>query len=317
MSHAATNWALHLRGLKPATKIVLWHLCDRHNPDFGCFPTQARLAEDAEMSVSSLNEHLKKLEALGLIRRIQTKDHRTKRRQATRYILGFERGFSQAPTPKPGDGDQAPTLTNNAEPCPDSGDGANSGFEAFPSPENRQSQLQNLETNLVREPLREPVKEEEDARAREEAFDDFFERLLIALGFDPVCPLPGWWQGWPPREHVRRWRDDLGLSELEIVEVAKASRQDHPEPPDGPKALDRVMQRAAQRKADTKSRDRRKARKPAERESRPISDLPAFYADWVNSEKYLPPSAISNGMRDQMLARGLVTPGQLRERGIQ
>ena len=48
MSHAATNWAIQQRGLKPATKIVLWHLCDRHNPDFGCFPTQARLAEDYE-----------------------------------------------------------------------------------------------------------------------------------------------------------------------------------------------------------------------------------------------------------------------------
>jgi hypothetical protein len=117
--------------------------------------------------------------------------------------------------------------------------------------------------------------------------------------------------------HVRRWRDDLGLSEAEILEAAEASRHEHPEPPDGPKALDRIMQRAAQRKADEKSRGRRKARKPARPECQPITDLPAFYADWVHSEKYLPPSAISNGMRDQMLARGLVTPEQLRVRGIQ
>ena len=41
MSHKATVWAIQQRGLKPATKIVLWFLCDRHNPDFGCFPTQA------------------------------------------------------------------------------------------------------------------------------------------------------------------------------------------------------------------------------------------------------------------------------------
>ena len=66
MSHRATNWAILQRGLKPATKIVLWHLCDRHNPDFGCSPTQARLAADAEMSVSALNEHLAKLEGAGL-----------------------------------------------------------------------------------------------------------------------------------------------------------------------------------------------------------------------------------------------------------
>jgi hypothetical protein len=39
MSHEATNWAIQQRGLKPTTTIVLWHLCDRHNPDFGCFPS--------------------------------------------------------------------------------------------------------------------------------------------------------------------------------------------------------------------------------------------------------------------------------------
>jgi hypothetical protein len=38
MSHDATNWAIKQRGLKPTTKIVLWHLCDRFNPDSGCRP---------------------------------------------------------------------------------------------------------------------------------------------------------------------------------------------------------------------------------------------------------------------------------------
>lgn len=317
MSHAATNWAIQQRGLKPATKIVLWHLCDRHNPDFGCFPTQARLAEDAEMSISSLNEHLKKLEALGLIRRIQCQDHRTKRRQATRYILGFEMADPQEPLPEIGDGQKGVDWENDTEPHPEFGDGANSEFEPDPSPKNRQSHLRNSETNLVREPLREPVKEEEDARARETDFDDFFRRLLIALGLDPDGPLPGWWQGWPALEHVQRWQTDLKLTEAETLKAAKTSRHEHPEPPDGPKALDRIMQRAAQRKADEKSRDRREAHKPAKPACQPINDLPVFYADWVRSEKYLPPSAISNGMRDQMLARGLVTREQLRERGIQ
>ena len=316
MSHAATNWAIQQRGLKPATKIVLWHLCDRHNPDFGCFPTQARLAEDAEMSISSLNDHLKKLEELGLIRRIQCQDHRTKRRQATRYILGFEMVDRQEPSPEIGDGQHVPDWENDAEPCPEFGDGAISEFGAVPSPKNRQSHLRNSETNPVREPLSKPVKEEEDARAREIVEEEFFGSLLLALGFDPDGPLPGWWQGWPPREHVRRWQTDLGLTEKDILEAAEASRQDHPEPPDGPKGLDRIMQRAAQRKADEKSRGRRKARKPAKSETRPITDLPVFYAEMVNSDRYLPVSTISNSMRDAMLARGLVTVERLRERGI-
>ena len=57
MSHKATLWAIEQRGLKPTTKIVLWHLCDRFNPDFGCFPSQARLAADCEISRSTLNDH--------------------------------------------------------------------------------------------------------------------------------------------------------------------------------------------------------------------------------------------------------------------
>ena len=34
MTHEAGNWAIKQRRLKPTTKIVLWHLCDRFNPDY-------------------------------------------------------------------------------------------------------------------------------------------------------------------------------------------------------------------------------------------------------------------------------------------
>ncbi len=142
-----------------------------------------------------------------------------------------------------------------------------------------------------------------------------FGDLLDALGLDPAA-LPGWWQGWPPRLHVQRWRDELGLSEAEIIAAAEASREEHPEPPDGPKALDRVMQRAAQRKVEDAGRKRRKPKAPPAPAAKPITDLPAFYADLVNSDRYLPVSAISNTMRDAMLARGLVTAERLRERGV-
>jgi hypothetical protein len=141
-----------------------------------------------------------------------------------------------------------------------------------------------------------------------------FGDLLAALGLDPTA-LPGWWQGWPPRLHVQRWRDELGLSEAEIVATAEASRQDHPEPPDGPKALDRAMQRAAGRKVEDAGRKRRKP-KGAPAATATHTDLPAFYADVVNSERYLPANAISNTLRDAMLARGLVTVERLRMRGV-
>ena len=315
MSHKATVWAIQQRGLKPATKIVLWFLCDRHNPDFGCFPTQARLAEDAEMSISALNEHLAKLEKLRLIHRVRVHDPRTHKRQATRYILGFEDGFPQKPTPETGHGFCGTEEEQHADPTPESGHGAISGFSAKPSPDFAQSHLRNPETNLVREPLSKPVKEEEDAAARDSDFDRFIAELLGALGFAANASLPAWWQGGPARLHVRRWIDDLGLSEDRIIQVATETRNDHPNPPDGPKALDRFMERAAQRDAQAAAdASGGKAKRQRKRDVGPPpseDQLAAFYAAKVNSDEYLPNGMISSAICGLMLARGLVTRERL------
>jgi len=320
MSHKATVWAIQQRGLKPATKIVLWFLCDRHNPDFGCFPTQARLADDAEMSISALNDHLTKLEDLRLIHRVRIHDPRTHKRQATRYILGFEDGFPQEPTPETGDGISGTEKEHDDNPTPDSGHGAISGFAAKPSPDFAQSHLRNPETNLVREPLSKPVKEEEDAQARDADFDRLFAELLAALGFAANATLPAWWQGWPAKLHVQRWIDDLGLTEDRIIEVATESRADHPNPPDGPKALDRFMERAAQRDAQAAaSGSGRSDKRRRKTQVKPVlnpDELAKFYADIVNSDKFLPPSMISNAMCGAMLTRRLVTTERLRQRGV-
>jgi hypothetical protein len=239
--------------------------------------------------------------------------------------LGFEEGFPQEPTPETGDGFERTDGEQDDSPTPDSGHGnpveAISGFSAKPSPDFAESHLRNPETNLVREPLSKPVKEEEDAQAREADFDRFFAELLSALGFAANATLPAWWQGWPARLHVQRWRDDLGLSEDRIIEVATETRGDHPNPPDGPKALDRAMERAAQRDAMAAA-DAAKPQKPKRASKSDIAprpstdDLATFYAELVNSDRYLPVSAISNTTRDAMLARGLVTPERLRMRGV-
>ncbi|MBC7163837.1 MAG: helix-turn-helix domain-containing protein [Roseovarius sp.] len=342
MSHEATNWAIKQRGLKPTTKIVLWHLCDRFNPDYGCFPSQERLAEDCEISRSTLNAHLVQLEAAGLLRRVPRIHPVTKRQMPTRYILRFEPGFTPddpQPCPETGHGkpDEAESRAEPApfddetapdgEPCSETGHGVDTrpvpGFAPDPCPENAPSRVRNPDTNPVRKPLSKPVKEE-GARAREAIPDDFFAELLGALGLDPTA-LPGWWQGWPPREHVRRWRDDLGLGEDQILDVARQSRRNHPEPPDGPKALDRAMQRAAGGlkqigaqvgSSGTGSGETRHRRK-RDTGPRPSEDtLATFYAEIVNSDKFLPPGMISAAMCKAMLDRGLVTPERLRQRGV-
>ena len=151
-------------------------------------------------------------------------------------------------------------------------------------------------------------------------FDRFFDELLSALGFAANATLPSWWQGWPARLHVRRWIDDLGLSEDRIIDVATETRSDHPNPPDGPKALDRFMERAAQRDAqaaaDASGGKAKRSRKAQGKPTASPDELAAFYAAKVNSDEFLPPSMISNAICEAMLARKLVTTDRLRQRGI-
>lgn len=154
MSHAATNWAIKQRGLKPATKIVLFYLADRHNPDYGCFPSQKTLAEDAEMSERSVRDHLDILEQMGLIQRLSEQEGG--RFKSTRYVLAFEPDFQRQnlPSAKSASG-------KNAQP---------------PAAKSAGLQRQNLPSNPVKEPCNETSKAARDRVAVMQ------ERIVEALG---------------------------------------------------------------------------------------------------------------------------------------
>jgi hypothetical protein len=171
-----------------------------------------------------------------------------------------------------------------------------SGFCPDPCPENAESRVRNPDTNLVREPLSKPVKEEEDAQARE----------AILIGFRRTADSAGLRCQRRPARLVAglaapaarsRWIDDLGLTEADHRGRPRPA-PDHPEPPDGPKALDRFMERAAQRDAQMPSRTAKRRKPKAAQARRPSAqsdhDLAAFYAKMVNADGYLPVSAISN-----------------------
>ncbi|MEM7301904.1 MAG: helix-turn-helix domain-containing protein [Pseudomonadota bacterium] len=160
MSHVATTWAIQQRGLKPATKLVLWHLADCHNRHTGrCDPSQSRLAEECEMSRSSLNVHLDLLEERGFISRIRRRDSNSNRKKRTQYRLAF----SERETGAESDGETA------ENPCPETGHGAAnsmSGKAQKPCPENGDFHVQNPDRNLGIEPGIEPGTEREGARER-------------------------------------------------------------------------------------------------------------------------------------------------------
>lgn len=139
MSHKATNWAIQQRGLKPATKLLLWFLADCHNPALGCFPSQEYLAENAEMSRSTVNLHLQKLEEMKLIERVQNWDNKNKKQLPTSYILALENT-------------KAVSENRTRDELK-----AESEKQAKPSPKNEQSRVRNSDTNLVSKPVKEPL----------------------------------------------------------------------------------------------------------------------------------------------------------------
>jgi len=112
MSHKATNWAIQQRGIDPAAKILLWHLADCHNSHTGrCDPSQERLAHECEMSRSTVNRHMKNLEAVGLIRRVKRYDDEKKKRSTTFYELALDRPFPMSQS------DTKPMCQNDTDLC--------------------------------------------------------------------------------------------------------------------------------------------------------------------------------------------------------
>ena len=174
------------------------------------------------------------------------------------------------------------------------------------------------------EPEPEPKKkEEEDAQAREIEIGElaredrfspgFIADLLSAVGVTDRGP---WWSSPGVEVHVAGWVDTLGLTEEQILSAAKASRTKHPEPPNGPVALDRWMEHVARGLAGA-GKVKAPTSKPAAAPSSPEERLKHF-ADLVNSNELTNTisSMVSNMMRDALLHAGLVTPDRMRERGI-
>ena len=316
MSHRATNWAIQQRGLAPATKLVLWHLCDRHNPDYGCFPSQDQLAADAEISRASLNTHLDKLEQAGLIRRERRHSEGAHRRQSTRYFLAFEPEFSaQAELPL--------AAENRPDPCPDS----RHGKGQKPCPDFAKSHVQNLDTNLVsKEPV---ITNARDAGAtREGRADDEGPDLDAA---EAAC-LAACGEGMTPAAKaaitgttvtIGAWLKagyDLELDVLPVIGERTAKPRGSPI-----RTWEYFSQAIAARHAKRIAQAARSqgageagtcpAVAPGGQTASPEDRL-ARLAAWLNSGAYVPPSAVTNTQRDALLRAGLVTEATLRAHQI-
>jgi len=304
MSHRATNWAIEQRGLKPATKVVLFHLADRHNPDFGCFPSQQRLAEDCEMSRASVNQHLAILEARGLLKRVQRRDEKTNRQQSTRYLFAFEEGYDEVPGPVGAVANKAarpaePKLTTDPvpseKPCPKSGHGSVSRNGAEPCPENAESRVQNLDTNLVREPLREPCVGG-DAAHTPDGFEAF-------------------WEAHPrqrDRNRCQRLFAEAVKAGASVERIAKAAGRYRAE-----NAGNKPMYLAyADNWLDAKRWEDYPDTQPLTARSEGVKQAAVFWAGKVKAKAYIPQTAISPEVAACMLSNGLVAEADLLRAGL-
>lgn len=98
-------WAMK-QHLHPTTQLVLIKLADCRNQRSGqCDPSQKRLAEACNRSVSTINAHLRILEDRGLIRRIRRFNRKTGATCATQYEFPQAHGSDriagrQSPAPR-------------------------------------------------------------------------------------------------------------------------------------------------------------------------------------------------------------------------
>lgn len=292
MSHVATNWAFTQRGLKPATKLVLLVLADCHNPAYGCFPSQAFLAHECEMSRAGVNVHLDHLEQLGLIIRVRTFDAETKRRKSTRYRLAFEADFKDENATEAGADDPEKAMSRIQTRPPK----AMSRKQQKPCPDFTQSHVQNLDTNLVSEPLREPCVGDAAKDLEIEGFEEFWK----------ACPRP--------RNRARCAQllaDALedGVRLEVVVQAMQRYRADNA----GNQPM--YLAYADNWLAEKRWQDYPKAA-PQPATGDVIHDAAAFWADKVKRGSYVPSSAISIPIANFMVKSGMVSADELAKLGI-
>jgi hypothetical protein len=165
------------------------------------------------------------------------------------------------------------------------------------------------------EPSKEPSEEEEaHAGARAPApppdpgsdappFAEEVAALARAMGHPEIVDWPFWRQEAENGDRICAWRA-LGLSTPRMLEVASTHAASMPDPPRGPKALDRAMERAA---GSGKTGGKPRAS---------TDELVDFWRRSLASGRFIAPSALTTTTRGLLIRRGVVTEDQLRQRGL-
>ncbi len=159
MSHEATKWAFGKTLLTPHQWRILMILADCHNPAQGCFPGQDYLQKNSNMSRRSVQNQLDALEEMGLISRVASRSETTQRWMRTEYTLHMDNHAQEMRTDPPSHAHLVP------EPCAS----------------DDKSRAQEVRTNHVIEPVREPVSNTKKVNSTVQDGKYAFEGRIIRL----------------------------------------------------------------------------------------------------------------------------------------
>lgn len=305
MSVQAITWAFAANIADPIEKFVLVALAN-YADDFGvCWPSQSTLVMDCSCSERKLRESLKSLEAAGLIKRVARRRQNGSRRSDAVVLSGFTgRRIPRSADEHPVlalldvvDGSVAEAINRHHAPV-------DNRHHVPPPPAPR----------AALEPSLEPS---ETTTGACDARDPWLDACLAAMNPDAVDAgalstaheLLGVW---------RRAGYDLETVVLPVL----AARTEAPRV-EGQLIRSWGYFRVAMRTAHSKRLRQAERAKIAENSDAQVAasppetkDLAVQMAAWINGDGFVPSSAVSTRMRNEMLGRGLVSAERLRDRGI-
>ena len=168
MSGMALVWAVNVKGLKPAAKIVPIQLADFHNKETGqCNRSAKRLADECEMGRATLFRHMTTLEQCGLVTRHARGDG-DGGRGSNQYELHLD--ITLGPSALPKGGGHAPDGVASQNET-----GGNVSTKRGKSPNGETGVVSNRDSNLTTETVKEPP-----SHKREAAGDNEAEKVLAA-----------------------------------------------------------------------------------------------------------------------------------------
>ena len=314
MSNQAITWAYSCQEVDSIEKFVLVTLAN-YADEFGvCFPSQSTLVEDCRCSDRKLRNALKALGERGLITRYERRRSNGSRRSDAVLLTGFaNRKPLSSPEEHPvlaglqvqPEAGSEPTNRHHVpggQPAPRAGGSGTRcrGVRHHVPPLNLQGNHQeNLTTSR-------PLAELE-AQCLAACGPG-----LCAEGRKAIVGTSGLFGSWLEegceleadilpilRERTARERQTPIRTWDYFTEAIREARR----------------RRLAQATSEAPAATERHAEKTSGPEPSAIDPVERMAA-WINSDAYVPPSAVSNTMRDELLARGLVTEATLRRRQI-